>query len=181
MRRLGVLGVLGMLGAGLCGAGLLAGSGCASDPTRGYAFGATHDLAVGTVSVPIFRNDTYYDGLEVTLTEALITEIQSSTPWRVVEPAHAATTLTGAIEDVVLEKLTYQRDTGLVQEQALRITVGFDWVDNRTGRVRVSRRQFVAVSSFVPHRGAGEPIEIGQASVVAELARDIVAEMRSDW
>lgn len=162
------------------GAALLS-SGCAADPTRGYSFNSTFDHTVNTIAVPIFANETYASGLEVRLTEAIITEIQRTTPWRVVGSESAATTLHGSIEDVELTRLSRQRDTGLVQEQGLRLTVSFEWVDNRTGETSVSRRDFAAIASFVPHRGVGEPIEVGERGAVRELARDIVAELRSDW
>lgn len=156
-------------------------AGCSADPTRGYSFSTTHDSRVRTISVPIFRNDTYSSGLEVALTEAIISEIQRSTPWRVVGPAHAATTLSGSIDEVNMTELTRQRSTGLIQEQALRVRVSFDWIDNRSGQVRTSREDFTSISSFVPHRGVGEPLEVAQTSVIRELARDIVAELRADW
>ncbi|MDQ7013952.1 MAG: LPS assembly lipoprotein LptE [Planctomycetota bacterium] len=165
--------------AGLGGVALL--NGCSADPARGYSFNSTFDSQVRTISVPIFRNDTYSSGLEVALTEAIITEIQRSTPWRVVGPTHAATTLSGSIDKINMTQLTRQRTTGLIQEQALRVTISFDWVDNRSGQIRVSRREFTSISSFVPHRGAGEPLEVAQASAIRELARDIVAELRADW
>jgi uncharacterized lipoprotein YmbA len=169
--------------AGLAAAALAlaAMAGCSADPTRGYAFGSTHDSAVRTISVPIFSNATYASGLEVRLTEALITEIQRATPWRVVGSGHAATTLSGSIDQIEMQRLTARRGTGLIQEQALQVTVSFDWVDNRTGETTVSRRNFVATASFVPHRGVGEPIEVAESAAVDELARDIVAELRSDW
>jgi hypothetical protein len=159
----------------------LAGGGCSSDPTRGYALSPSHDRSVRTVSVPIFGNESYSSGLEVRLTRAIISEIQRSTPWRVVGPEHAATTLEGAIEGVDLQELTIRREVGLVQEQALRVTVRFDWVDNRTGLSRVSRRGFTGVTTFVPARGVGEPLEVAEDALVGQLARDIVAELRSDW
>lgn len=164
----------------LAAAGLAA-PGCSSDPTRGYSFQSAHDTNVRTITVPIFTNETYSSGLEVRLTEAIITEIQRSTPWRVVESSSAATTLSGSIDRVELTNLTNRRGTGLTQEIALRVAVSFDWVDNRTGETRVSRRNFTAFSSFVPHRGVGEPIEQAESGVIRELARDIVAELRTDW
>lgn len=172
LSGLGVLGALGVLG------GL---GGCSADPTRGYSFSSTFDNQVRTVTVPIFSNDTYYSGLEVRLTEAIITEIRRTTPWRVVESPNAATTLSGSVDDVDMTVLTNRRKTGLIQEQALQVTVSFDWVDNRTGETRVSRRGFRAISSFIPHRGVGEPIEQAESEAIGELARDIVAELRADW
>lgn len=174
-RPIGVAIAAAVVCGGLCLPG------CSADPTRGYSFNSTHDGNVRTISVPIFRNETFSSGLEVSLTEAIITEIQRSTPWRVVGPTHAATTLTGSIDETTMTQLTRQRDTGLVQEQALRMTVSFDWIDNRSGQVRVSRREFTSISSFVPHRGVGEPLEVAQSAVIRELARDIVAELRADW
>ena len=120
--------------------------GCSADPTRGYSFNSTYDGQVRTISVPIFRNETYSSGLEVSLTEAIISEIQRSTPWRVVGPTHAATTLSGSIDETSMTQLSRQRETGLTQEQALRVTVSFDWTDNRSGQVRVSRREFTSIS-----------------------------------
>ena len=174
-------GVAPIVWVGLAGALAVGLTGCSADPTRGYSFASTHDTNVHTVSVPIFANETYSSGLEVRLTEAIISEIQRATPWRVVGGANAATTLSGSIDAVEMQRLTSRRRVGLVQEQALKVTVSFDWVDNRSGQTRVSRRDFVAISSFVPHRGVGEPIEAAESAAVRELARDIVAELRSDW
>ncbi len=175
------IGVLVLGAAGLAALLLAALAGCSADPTRGYSFNSAYDSTVRTISVPIFANDTYSSGFEVRLTEAIIKEIQRSTPWRVVDSTNAATTLTGSIDTINMTRLTSQRKTGLVQEQALRVGISFDWIDNRTGKTAVSRTNFVAISSFIPHRGVGDPIETAESSVVRELARDIVAELRADW
>lgn len=155
--------------------------GCATDPNRGYSFASIHDRNIRTIAVPIFENNTYYSGLEVRLTEAIIKEIQRSTPWRVVRSSNAATTLSGHLTNVDVFQLSRQRETGLVQEEAVKLTVDFDWMDNRSGETLVSRRQFTALASFVPHRGVGEPIERGQDAAINALARDIVASLQSDW
>lgn len=154
---------------------------CSADPTSGYSFSSTFDPTVRTIAVPIFANETYASGLEVRLTEAIIKEIQRTTPWRVVGSGSAATTLQGSIDSVEMTRLSRHRDTGLAQEQALQVTVSFAWVDNRTGRTTVSRERFASIASFVPHEGVEQPIELGESAVVRELARDIVAELRADW
>ena len=181
MTRPGFQFALAIGGATLLWALLGGLAGCSADPSRGYSFNSSHAATVRTISVPIFGNDTYASGLEVRLTEAIITEIQRATPWRVVGSANAATTLTGSISEVDMTRLTSRRGTGLIQEQAVRVAVSFDCIDNRTGETTVSRRNFVAIASFVPHRGVGEPIEIAESAAVGELARDIVAELRADW
>lgn len=155
-------------------------SACASDPTRGYSFQSTYSSSVRSVSVPVFDNQTFFRGMEMDLTDAIVKEIQRSTPWVVVQDG-GQTTLTGSITDAQLRNLTTSSRTGLVAEMAMQTTVDFEWRDSRTGKVLVSRRGFRAMEPFVPARPAGERIEQGTHAVVQELARDIVAELRSSW
>jgi hypothetical protein len=68
-----------------------------------------------------------------------------------------------------------------VQEQTYRLTVRFVWRDNRTGETRVARENFSATGVFTPVRAGAERIEVGQRDAIDELARDIVASMRSSW
>lgn len=163
-------------------------SGCASDSTKGYAFGSTFDDSIRTVTVPIFGNKSFSRGIEIQLTDAIIKEIHATTPWRVVTGdsdvgggGGGQASLTGTITGSELDKLSTGRGSGLAQEVSVKLTVDFDFKDNRTGRVLVSRRSFVASESFIPAQGVGERLEAGQHAVVQELARDIVAELRSSW
>jgi hypothetical protein len=154
---------------------------CSSDPTRGYAFAEPYDASVRTVGVPIFANQTFARGTELTLTDAIIKQIQQQTPWRVVSPERADTVIEGAITNAELGLLSNDPRTGLTEEQTYRLTVRYSWRDNRTGETRVARENFSATGVFAPSRGAGERIEIGQRDAIDELARDIVATMRSAW
>ncbi|MGE3108426.1 MAG: LPS assembly lipoprotein LptE [Phycisphaerales bacterium] len=155
--------------------------GCSSDPTRGYAFTSAHDSGITTVYVPTFRNTTFSHGLEVDLTDAIIKEIKSTTPWRVVSQGDAEASLSGTIVESSLRPLSYARTSGLVQEMGVTLTIEFDFKDTRTGRVIASRRNFSATESFVPARGVGERLEVGEHAGVQELARAVVAELRSGW
>lgn len=166
----------------LVGAGLLSGAtGCSSDPKSGYAFRDAHRTDIRTVAVPVFENSTFSHGLEFALTDAVIKEIHRSTPWRVAPRDEADTTITGAITESELRRLSRSSETGLVQEMAVDLAVSFEWKRNRTGEVLVSRTNFRAPETFVAARGAGERLELGQASTVDQLAKDIVAELRSSW
>ncbi len=155
--------------------------GCASDPTKGYAFTAAHDDTIRTVAVPVFKNPTYIEGIEVDLTDAIIKEIQRSTPWRVAPEGAANSTLLGTIVDHRMRRLSIARDTGLGQEMLVELTVDFEFKDVRTGKTIVARKNFTASDTFVPTRPVGERLELGQYGAVQKLARDIVAELRSDW
>lgn len=154
---------------------------CASDPKDGYAWTSSYDRDIRTVAVPIFQNPTFTRGIETELTDAVIKEIQSQTPWRVAQGGEAQTELSGALVDSRLRSLSTNRDTGLVQELDTEITVDFSFKDRRTGKVIVARKNFTAAESFDPSRPVGERLEAGQHAVVQRLARDIVAELRSTW
>jgi hypothetical protein len=154
---------------------------CSSDPTRGYAFAEPYDASVRTVGVPIFANQTFARGTDLTLTDAIVKQIQQQTPWRVVAPERADTVIEGVITNAELGVLSNDPRTGLTQEQTYRLTIRFSWRDNRTGETRVARENFTATGVFAPARGAGERIEVGQRDAIDELARDIVATMRSAW
>lgn len=154
---------------------------CGTDATRGYAFSSTRQSEVRSIAVPIFNNTTFTRGVEFDLTDALVKEIQRTTPWIVTRSDAAQTVLSGTITGSDLRPLTFVRREGYVQEMAVRFTVDFEWRDMRTGRLLVSRRGLTAAETFVPARPAGERIELGEHAAVAELARIIVAEMRTDW
>lgn len=155
---------------------------CAADPTRGYSTSGFFGDENRSVAVSIFENETFETGLEFQLTEAVVKEINARTPWSVSQSSSASTSLSGRIVSVEQVPLSTRRGTGLVEEVALRVTIDFEWRDNRSGRTLVSRRGFAGSGTFVPARaGGGEAIEIGQAGALSELARSVVNEMRNEW
>lgn len=162
------------------GVTVLAG-GCSSDPRAGYSFQSTYDDTITSVSVPMFGNRSYSYGLEQQLTEAIIAEIRRATPWRVVEGSASQATLSGVITRSELRKVTTGRSSGLVETQALVLTVDFDFRDARTGKTLTARRSFSAAESFVPAQGVNERLGTGEAAAVQSLAQAIVNELRSGW
>jgi hypothetical protein len=154
---------------------------CASDPSDGYSFSSSHSTAIRTVHVPMFKNPTHSRGLEAELTDAVIKEIQRITPWKVADESVAETSLSGTITEVSMRRLSANRDSGLAQELAVSMTVDFDWVDVRSGKPLVQRRAFSASETFVPTKPVGERLEVGEHATIQQLARDIVAELRSSW
>lgn len=154
---------------------------CASNPSQGYAFSSNFDSSIKSISIPIFTNTTLQRGLEVQLTESLNKQIRARTPWTLVSTETADTTLVGSITGHSLQMLSQSPTTGLVQEQTIRITINFEWRDNRTGDLLVARNNYAATSTFVPERGIGERIEQGQRQAIEELAADIVSQLRSSW
>ena len=154
--------------------------GCASDPSQGYSFASTFDESIKSVAIPVFRNETTSRGLELQLTESLIKELQLRTPWHIAPTDRADTTLVGVITDTGLAALSDDR-TGLVQDQAIRITIRFEWRDNRSGDIIVARDGYSASAVFSPNRQVGDRIELGYRAAIEELAHDVISQMRSSW
>src|SRR5438309_500771 len=64
----------------------------------GYTTRPNYDCSIHTVQVPVFKNLTFWKGIEFDLTKAVVREIESKTPYKVVSNAcDADTILTGAI------------------------------------------------------------------------------------
>lgn len=159
----------------------IAPQGCATDPSQGYSFSSVYDESIQSVAIPIFKNETTSRGLEVTLTESLIKEIQKRTPWHIAPTDRADTTLVGVITNTSLAVLSDDPQTGLVQEQAARITIRYEWRDNRSGDVIVARDAYSASAVFSPSRNVADRLELGQRDAIEELAHDVVSDMRSSW
>lgn len=160
---------------------VLALASCTSDPTKGYSYNSTYDDSIRTVAVPVFNNATFEAGLDAQLTEAIIKEIQRTTRWNVVSSGTADATLTGTLLSADLGTLSRAPITGLTQEQIVTLRVDFEFKDNRSGQVVTARRGFAASETFIPTRGVGERIGVGQQSAVQTLAHDVVHELRSGW
>ncbi len=147
----------------------------------GYLFGNTFSKDIETVSVPIFDNHTLYTGVERDVTDAVIKEIQSRTPYVVIPSASADTILSGTIVHVTKNKMSELRGSGLVEDVIFSIAVDFEWKDLRTGKVLAARRNFEASEVYFPASPVRESQEIGAFAASAELARDLVSTMRNDW
>ena len=161
--------------------GLFALSNCVSDPTIGYSSKSLYPTEYHSVSVPIFENTTMTRNMEFMLTDAVIKQIQSRTPYRVVNESYADTLLTGTITKVDLQTINQSRTTGLANEVLLKVTINFEWLSLNTGTRIVGKKNFTSEALFVPSRPSSEPIEMGQFAVVQQLATDIVDQMQSAW
>jgi hypothetical protein len=147
----------------------------------GYSSKELVPTEVHTVAVPIFENRTFYRGIEFELAEAMVKQVESRTPYKVVAPGTAQTILEGTITDIEQTQLSRRRPGGLPQEMEVTVTVDFVWKDLGRGGVIKDRRGFQAVGRYIPTAGIGEPFETAQHDAVERLARDIVSTMRSDW
>ena len=174
-RRAGV--VIALLFA-LTGCGYKSGSGSESD-SGGYHWGSLYRQDIRTVAVPIFTTRSFDRGVEFNLSQAVVKQIEATTPYKVVPRERADTILEGQVVDVQVSTLSTDTDAAVPQEQMLGLTIDFTWKDLRSGRILVERRGFEHSATYYPTLGEGRAI--GRQQAVERLALAIVQELQADW
>jgi len=105
----------------------------------GYTLGPIHDSRYRTIFVPIFENRAFQSGplrgLEYSLTEEVVREIERTTPWKVVHDRQRADIeLLGAIV-ATPKHLINRNQLNEIREGEMIITAELVWRDVRTGEV----------------------------------------------
>jgi len=178
-------GTLAKIAAGsvlalLCGCGGYTHSSDYDKPAqRGYVWHSLYREDIRTVAVPIFTNKDFHRGVEFILTKAVINQIESQTPYKVVDREKADTILEGEIVAVRASHLSVSASTALPQEQLLTVTVNFLWKDLRTGKILVQQNEFQQSSTYYPT--LGESSGLGSQANVEKLALAIVQQLQADW
>lgn len=156
--------------------------GCAISASEGYVFDSGFRKDIRSIATPIFENRTFEHGVEARLAESLAKELNRVSPYSVTSSAtEADSTITGVIKVVHRRQLSVNRDSGLGQEMAIEIVVDFQWRDNRTGKMILSRRNFRGAGTYIPTPGAAERTRIGEEGAITSVAQGIVAELRAQW
>lgn len=147
----------------------------------GYTQQELFNTEYQTVSVPIFQNKTFYRGVELEVTEALIKEIELRTPYKVTSTSTAQTVLEGQIVSVNQTPLSNTQEGGLVQETQLQLVVSFIWKRQSDGKTLVRRDGMISTGRYVAATPISEPFATGQQMATQEMAKHIVDTMRQDW
>ncbi|HLN28807.1 MAG TPA: LPS assembly lipoprotein LptE [Gemmataceae bacterium] len=168
----------------------------------GYTTRPNYDSRIHTVRVPIFKNRTFYRGLEFELTQTVVQQIEAITPFKVVsETGHADTELLGTI--VTFNKNILNRNQlNEVREAETVLAVEIVWKDLRTGEI-ISKPKptpggapppppkpgqpppppppvlVTSVGHFIPE--LGQSLTSAQKENVDRLAVQIVSMMEKPW
>ena len=145
----------------------------------GYAWPSLFRTDVKTVAVPVFGNRTYWRGIEFQLSKAVINELESQTPYKVVARDEADTLLEGEVEAVRVRTISNSPTSSEPQEQIYVISVNFTWTDLRNGKILVHRERFQQTAPFYPTLGEGR--FVGDQLNIERLAIAIVQQMQADW
>ena len=173
-RRIVVAVLAAAAAASLAGCGYSAG-----EAKGGYAWGSTFRKDVRTVAIPAFGTKAFSRGDEVALTQALIAQVESRTPYKVVPAERADTILEGTVVSAGTGTVSISPFNTLPQESTYTLSVDFTWKDLRTGQVLVDRRNFDQTSTYYPTLGEGR--FMGRQQVAEALAGSIVNELSGDW
>ncbi|MSR69537.1 MAG: hypothetical protein EXS17_04245 [Phycisphaerales bacterium] len=156
-------------------------AGCSTDSDSSYTSGGLYSMKYRTVALPIFKNSSQDRAVPLQLANALVKEVESSTPYKVTSEGRADTVLRGTITRVDLQNLSQSLATGLTEEMAFKVTVDFEWIDMRTGKPIVARTGFQSSAVFVASLPNNQPIDLGRFAVTGQMARDIVASLQGEW
>jgi len=154
------------------------------DPTRGYTTISQYRPDIKTVAVPIFQRGTseYRRDIEFPLTEAVVKQIEAQTPYKVVDKSRADTLLTGTIQSIDPQVLSFVPTTGRAREIQLRVVVDFTWKDLRgEGKVLVERKNFRVAAEYIPEAPFSEDIFLGSEDAFNKIALRIVDQMAQPW
>lgn len=158
-------------------------TGCA-----GYRFGPRsmfrHDIR--TVHVPIFVSDTLRRGLGERLTEAVVKEIASRTPYKLVNADQADSVLRGRIVTADKNALT-SNINGEPRVLDVNFQLQISWTDRQGNLlsgpiiydIAPTALNINQSASFVPE--GGQSLATAQQESIQRLARQVVSQMEGPW
>ena len=148
----------------------------------GYSTSSLLRDDVHSIYVPVFDNKTWYRGLEVQLTRAIVDEVTLHTRLRIAPRDEADTILEGEL--VSFEQIAAVVSSGQdVQLTRITAAVEFRWVDNLTRR-EIVQKQTVRETALYPLTLAGPPgTPYGPPETLAfrQIAKRIVEKMERNW
>lgn len=150
----------------------------------GYQIGADSMFRpdIHTVYVPPFESNTFRRNLGERLTEAVVKEIEATTPYKVVDSSRADSVLQGRIL-AETKRVIVENTNDEAREIETNLQVQINWV-NRRGDPLIQRSALplptVLVdisqsSTLVPE--AGQSIATAHQETISRLAKQIVAQM----
>src|SRR5574341_1058470 len=144
----------------------------------GYSSKSLLRSNVRSIYIPIFDNNTYRRGYEFDLTKAVRDQILLRTGLNVVDRNEADSILFGKITSVSEGVLIEDTRDNIVES---RVSIGIEirWVDTRTGRTIVERKDINRAAEFIVRRN--ETLTSAGNEAFVKIAQGIVETMEEDW
>ncbi|MBI4437137.1 MAG: LptE family protein [Candidatus Omnitrophica bacterium] len=153
---------------------LAAGSGC------GYTLKTTPPHGLETIHVETFKNETYEPGLEIDLTNGILSRFLFDGSLRVTGEKEADAVLRGRLTKFVREPLRYT-STEEIEEYRLVLAVALSLWDTRTQTVLWEEKNFVGDTSFFVSGPLAKSEEKARQEAISRLARRIVDRTVEEW
>lgn len=144
----------------------------------GYSSKSLLRSNVRSIYIPIFDNNTFRRGYEFDLTKAVRDQILLRTRLDIVDKDEADSILFGKITGVDENVLIEDREDNIV-ESRVSVTIEIRWVDKRTGRTIVERRNIKRPTEFIVRRN--ETLTSSGNEAFVKIAQSIVDAMEEDW
>ncbi len=144
----------------------------------GYSSKSLLRSNVRSIYIPIFDNDTFYRGFEFDLTEAIRDQILLRTRLDIVDKDEADSVLFGKISAVNENMLIGDTSDNIV-ESRITISAEVRWIDKRTGRTIIERKNIKMPAEFIVRRN--ETLSSSSKTAFVKLAQRIVDVMEEEW
>ena len=147
-----------------------------------YHLGTTLPSNLQTVYVPTFENKTYQPGIEVDITNAVITRYRQDGNLRPVSEDEADTVLRGEIIGWRRRVMGYTGvDDTEVEEYRLYVIAVITFVDRTTGESLITRQQVRGHTDFFVENDLPDEENAARPKAYKDLARRIVDQTVSIW
>jgi hypothetical protein len=160
---------------------------CASTGCTPYRFGACslYRPDISTVHVPVIQSSSFRRGLGEQLTEAVVKELETSSPYKVVGDADADSVLEITI-DSDIKRIQAETSTDEPRNIEHSWQVHMSWRDRRGNLLtRSSLPLDDTVVGIVQAQAiiaeAGQSLTSAQQEIVQKLATQIVGQMEAGW
>lgn len=144
----------------------------------GYSSKSLLRSNVRSIYIPIFDNNTFRRGYEFDLTKAVRDQILLRTRLNIVDKDEADSILFGKITSVDENVLIEGREDNIV-ESRIMVAVEIRWVDKRTGRTIIERKNIRRPAEFIVRRN--ETLTSSGNEAFVKIAQGIVDAMEEDW
>ncbi|WDI40396.1 LPS assembly lipoprotein LptE [Bremerella sp. P1] len=143
---------------------------------------------IRTVHVPIFTSLTYRRDLGERITEAVIKEIEATTPYKVTDAQSADSVLRGSLvnENKLVQGQNTLDDPRILQEN---FQIHYEWIDQRGQLIRQPGTLTLApvlMSETITATGVlypepGQSMVTAQQDAIDQFAREVVRHMQIPW
>jgi hypothetical protein len=144
----------------------------------GYSSKSLIRSNVRSIYIPIFDNNTFRRGYEFDLTKAVRDQILMRTRLHLVDKDEADSILFGKIISFDENVLIVNSHDNIVESRT-SVRIEIRWVDKRTGRVIVERKNIAKPAEFITQRN--ETLTSSKNEALVNVARGIVDTLEEDW